>query len=102
MLREESMPMEIQFTTRIFKEGRTYLAHALELDVSSCGGTKEKALSNLKEAVRLFLEEAEKMGTLDQILAEAGYSKTKQKIASPKFLGVQRVSLPLPLTHAKA
>jgi hypothetical protein len=27
--------MEIQFTTRIFKEGRTFVAHALELDVSS-------------------------------------------------------------------
>jgi hypothetical protein len=63
--------MEIQFTTRIFKEGRTFVAHALELDVSSCGGSKEKALKNLKEAVRLFLEEAGKMGTLEQILEEA-------------------------------
>jgi hypothetical protein len=53
--------MEIQFTTRIFKEGRTYVAHALELDVSSCGGSKDQ------EALRLFLDEAEKMGTLDQI-----------------------------------
>ena len=94
--------MEIQFTTRIFKEGRSYVAHALELDVSSCGGTKEKALRNLKEAVRLFMEQAETMGTLDQILAEAGYSKRNQKIASPKFISVQRVTLPLPLTHAKA
>ncbi len=94
--------MEIQFTTRIFKEGRAFVAHALELDVSSCGGSKEKALRNLKEAVRLFLEEADKMGTLEQILEEAGYSKTKQKIASPKFISVQRVTLPLPLTHAKA
>jgi predicted RNase H-like HicB family nuclease len=94
--------MEIQFTTRIFKEGRTFVAHALELDVSSCGGSKEKALKNLKEAVRLFLEEAEKMHTLEQILAEAGYSKSKQKISGPKFISVQRVSLPLPLTHAKA
>jgi predicted RNase H-like HicB family nuclease len=94
--------MEIQFTTRIFKEGRTYVAHAFELDVSSCGGTKDKALKNLKEAVRLFLEEAEKMGTLDQILEEAGYGKRKQKIVSPKFISVQRVTLPLPLTHAKA
>jgi predicted RNase H-like HicB family nuclease len=74
--------MEIPFTTRIFKEGRTYVAHALEVDVSSCGGSKEKALKNLKEAVRLFLEEAENLGTLEQILEEAGYSKTKQKIAS--------------------
>ena len=92
--------MEIQFTTRIFKEGRTYVAHALELDVSSCAGTKEKAVKNLKEAVHLFLEEAEKMGTLDQILEEAGYSKGKQKLAPPKFISVQRMSLPLPLTHA--
>ena len=70
--------MEIQFTTRIFKEGRTFVAQALELDVSSCGGSKEKALKSLKEAMRVFLEEAERMGTLDQILEEAGYSKTKQ------------------------
>ena len=67
--------MEIQFTTRIFKEGRTYVAHALELDISSCAGSQDKAIRNLKEAVRLFLEEAEKMGTLEQILEEAGYSK---------------------------
>ena len=58
--------MQIDFTSRIFKEGRAFVAHALELDVASCGGTQEKALSNLKEA--------EKMGTLDQILKEAGQS----------------------------
>ncbi|HWZ32860.1 MAG TPA: hypothetical protein VNX18_16070 [Bryobacteraceae bacterium] len=94
--------MEIQFTTRMFKEGRTFVAQALELDVSSCGGSKEKALQNLKEAVRLFLEEAGKMGTLEQILEEAGYGKRKSKLASPNFISVQRVTLPLPLTHAKA
>jgi predicted RNase H-like HicB family nuclease len=94
--------MEIQFTTRTFKEGRSYVAHALELDVSSCGGSKEKALRNLKEAVRLFLDEAERMGTLEQILAEAGYGRSKQKITSPRFISVQRVTVPLPLTHAKA
>jgi len=92
--------MEIQFTTRVFKEGRTYVAHTPELDVSSCGGTKEKAVKNLKEAVRLFLEEAEKMGSLKQILKEAGYSKSGE--LGPKFISVQRVTLPLSLTHAKA
>jgi len=64
--------MEIQFTTQIFKEGRTFVAHTRELDVSSCGGTRQNALRNLKEAVRLFLEEAERIGTLQQILEEAG------------------------------
>jgi predicted RNase H-like HicB family nuclease len=94
--------MDIRFTTQIFKEGRSFVAHTPELDVSSCGGTKEKAAKNLKEAVRLFLEEAAKMGTLDQILEEAGYSKRKSKLEGPKFIGTQRVSLPLPLEHAKA
>ena len=40
--------------------------------MSSCGGTHERALKNLKEAVRLFLKEAEKLGTLERILEEAG------------------------------
>ena len=92
--------MEIEFTTQIFREGRTYVAHTPELDVSSCGGTKERALKNLKEAVRLFLEEAEKMGTLDQILQEAGYLKRRNKLEGPKFVGTHRVSLPLPFAHA--
>ena len=48
------------------------------------------------------LEEAERRGTLTQILEEAGYSKTKQKFAAPKFISMQRMSLPFPLTHAKA
>jgi hypothetical protein len=67
--------MEIQFTTRIFKEGHTWIAHALELDVSSCGGTKEKTVKRHQEAVQLFLEGAEEMGTLDQILREAGFAR---------------------------
>ena len=31
-----------------------YVAHNPELDVSSCGATKEKALKNLKEAVQIL------------------------------------------------
>jgi len=94
--------MEIQSTTQILKLGRTFVAHSPELDVSSCGGTKEKALRNLKEAVRLFLEEAERLGTLDQILEEAGYLRRRSKLQGPKFIGTHRVSLPLPMAHAKA
>jgi predicted RNase H-like HicB family nuclease len=87
--------MEIQFTTQILNEGRTFVAHSPELDVSSCGGTKEKALSNLKEAVRLFLEEAERLGTLDQILEEAGYLKRRSKLRGTGNLAVPGNRAPL-------
>jgi predicted RNase H-like HicB family nuclease len=63
----------IGFDLVVFKEGDTFVAYCPELDVSSCGGTVDQARTNLKTAVRLFLEEAEKMGTLPDILAEAGY-----------------------------
>jgi len=63
--------METQLSIRILKEGGTYVAHTPELDVSSCGGSKEKAVKNLKEVVRLFLEGAEKLGTLGRIIREA-------------------------------
>lgn len=62
---------------------------------------RTKPCKNLKAAVRLFLEEAEKMGTLEQILEEAGYSKTRQKLAGPQFVSVQRLSFPLPLSMPK-
>jgi len=94
--------MDIQFTSQVFKEGGMYVAYAPELDVSSCARTKAKAERNLREAVRLFLEEAEKMGTLEQILEEAGYVKRKEQFEAPKFISIHRVTLPLPVVHAKA
>lgn len=66
------MPV-IEFDGIIFKEGDTYISYCPELDVSSCGNTIDEARKNLKIAVSLFLEEAENMGTLDQILQESGY-----------------------------
>ena len=93
--------MEIEFTSQVFKEGRLYVAHAPELDISSCGGTPETASRNLLAAVKLFLEEAEKMGSLDQILREAGYIKRNQKLQGPKMISLKRVSLPVLLEHAK-
>jgi hypothetical protein len=51
------------------------VAHCHELDVSSCGRNVDEARGGLKTAVRLFVEEAEKLGTLEDILKEAGVPK---------------------------
>jgi len=65
----------IEYDMIIFKEDETYVAYCPELDVSSCGNTVEHAREMLKTAVRLFLEEAEKIGTIEDILEEARYKK---------------------------
>ena len=67
--------INLEFYSIVFQEGNTYVAYSPKLDVSSCGGTVNEALNNLKTAVRLFLEEAEKMGTLEDILSESVYEK---------------------------
>lgn len=87
----------INFTSQIWQEGKMFVSYNPELSVSSCGKTIEEARKNLKEAVELFIEETEKMGTLKEILEEAGFIKRKvdhEKIwKAPELLSLERMSL---------
>ena len=65
----------IEYDIIVFKEDQTYVAYCPELDISSCGGDVQQAKEMLKTAVRLFVEEAERMGTLEDILDESRYKK---------------------------
>jgi predicted RNase H-like HicB family nuclease len=71
------------FTEQLIREGNILVAYCPELDVSSCGATGEQARENLRTAIRLFLEEAARMGTLLDILTEAGYDITRPVLTSP-------------------
>ena len=86
--------VSIEFDMVVFKEGKTCVAFSPELDVSSCGKTVAQARKNLKTAVRLFIEEAEKMGTLEDILTEAGYRRGRAgKWHAPQMLAVESVEM---------
>jgi len=65
----------IDFDIIVFEEKDVYISYCPELDVSSCGDSISNAKEMLKEAIRLFLEEVEKMGTLETILEESNYTK---------------------------
>ena len=56
--------LDIAYTVHTFKEGETYVAYVPELDVSSCGATREDALRNIRDAVQGFLESSAAMGSL--------------------------------------
>jgi predicted RNase H-like HicB family nuclease len=79
----------IQFNTQVWKEGDMYVAYAPQLDVSSCGKTVDEAKKNIKEAVGLFISEAQKMDTLNQILDEAGFSGQQ----APEIIAFEKMSL---------
>jgi len=83
--------MEINFTTQIWKEGKMYVSYSPELDVSSCGKTIKDAKKNLLEAIEGFLEGANKMGTLKEILEEAGFVKeNEKKWQGPDWISLER------------
>ena len=67
---------KLDFDMIIFMENKTYVSYCPELDVASCGHTENHAREMLKEAISLFLEEADKMGTLEMILEETKLRKT--------------------------
>ena len=85
----------ISFSVHMFKEGDVYVAYVPELDVSSCGGDADQARRNIQDAVRGFLETAAEMGTLREILEEAGYSKDGNNWRAPEFVSLDRLSLTL-------
>jgi predicted RNase H-like HicB family nuclease len=84
---------QISFTVHIFRESETFVAHVPELDVSSCGETPEKARESVREAVLGFLEAAEEMGTLTDILEESGYRRQGESWVAPEFVSVDRMAV---------
>ncbi len=86
--------ISIDFDIVLFQEKETYITYCPELDISSCGETADQAKERVKTAVRLFVEEAEKMGTLETILEESNYIKdSKGKWKPPKLISTEMMSL---------
>lgn len=50
---------QMRLTAAVTREGRLYVAQCLEVDVASQGGDVEDALKNLREALELYLEDAD-------------------------------------------
>jgi predicted RNase H-like HicB family nuclease len=55
---------QIALKNIVWQEGGHYVAQCLNVDVSSFGENREEALTNLKEALELYFEDA----SVDQIL----------------------------------
>jgi len=85
--------MDISVRIEIFKEGDVFVALSPELNVSSFGETIEDARNSLKEAVEAFIEECQKMGTLEEVLEESGFSKINNSWKSRKPLAEEDLAL---------
>ena len=85
----------ISFTVNLFKEDGMFVAQVPELNVASCGHTVEEAKKNIREAVELFLEGASEIGTLNEVLEEAGYRLEGERWVAPEFVSTGQMTVSL-------
>jgi len=90
------MAEKIVIRAEVFRENDQFVSVCSELNVSSFGDTPEEAKKSLIEAVSLFLEECQRMGSLDEVLKEAGFSHLAgEKWVSPEPVIIEKLSLQL-------
>jgi predicted RNase H-like HicB family nuclease len=68
--RQVSLRIEVPVAVR--QEGGVYYSSCDVLDVHSQGRTEKEAMSNLLEALQLFVETCYEQGTLEQVLRAQG------------------------------
>ena len=87
---------EFRLPYEMKKRRKWYLAVCPSLDVASQGPTKEKALENLRDAIRGFLADCFERGTLEEVLRQAGFvSARKPRFQEPA--GAQWLTVPIAL-----
>ena len=67
--------MKIDLHIDYFEEDAVIVALCPELQVSSFGNTLDEAENSIKEALGLFFEGCESLGTLNEVLEESGFRK---------------------------
>jgi len=72
--------MKIKVTEEIWKEGNMYVSYCPELDMASCGESVEESKKNLKEVISINFEECRKMGVLNQLLQDAGFTENQDNV----------------------
>lgn len=94
-MRDLGKMKEIDFYALFWIENDVYVSYCPQLDISSCGETLEDARRMLKEAVLLFIEEAEKKGTLQEIFEESDYhfKEDEQKWQPPILIATELMSV---------
>jgi hypothetical protein len=83
----------------LFEEGRKFVAYSPAIDISTCGDSEEQARKRFIEAAAIFFEEITRMGTIDEVLSECGWTQMpgKQTWLPPKYRSCTEELVPI--TH---
>ena len=84
----QQLPLEVEITW----DGGAYVSHCPSLNVCSQGNTVEEAESNILEALNAFIGECQRMGTLEEVLEDAGLIGESKRTLQKRY----EIALPIP------
>jgi len=87
--------IELSAWTR--KEDGQYSSWCPELDIASCGNTAEQAVSNLDEAIQLYLATLAEEGELLTVLGGRGLLPEKGELRHNAILSKLSAKIPVPV-----
>jgi len=73
----------VSVPVQIIKEGRVFVAFCPVLDIATQGNTFAEAQKMFQELVMIFIEEIDKMGTINKVLGSLGWTKLKNSTWVP-------------------
>jgi len=79
-----------EYNAVIWKESEGYVSKCSEIGVASCGDSFEHAVSNLREAVELYLENAKELDLIEQDLRLRSLALTRLKTFQPDHRNIKR------------
>ncbi len=82
------MESKLLLNVIVKQEEKGYSVICPELNVASQGETFEESIDNIKEAIELYIESAEELDILDEVLEQLGLTKEdlKKKSLVPKVV----------------
>ncbi len=96
-----TVQFKLDISVTVHREGDWLVAVSPGLDVASQGKTEKEAIHNLVEAVQSFITTCFEMGTLNQVLIEAGFKPVLVRPNKKAKTTERMVEVPLPLLVAQ-
>lgn len=91
------MNYSLHIPVTFLREDKRYIAYTPVFDISTSGKTYAQAKKRFDELVEIFLEELEKMGTLNQTLKNLGWKKTRNEWKPPRVVRYVEEKIRMPV-----
>jgi hypothetical protein len=89
--------VQVQLPVFIFREGEQFVAFTPALDLSTSAPSQEEAKENFDDAVKVFFEETERLGTTDRVLSELGWQQVEHRWTPPVLVSQEHSKVAVPV-----